>query len=109
MLSLEELITYAIENNGQLFNASLISCGATYALETAYEGSDTTTTSLSAKMLQLKELQDKAAIRQMLSCIEISSDEELEQAQELIITRGNIINKKNPIKVKIYKHRGKKQ
>lgn len=108
MLSLEDLIIYATENYGHLFNTSLMACGATYALETAYDGADTMTASLSAKTLQSKELKDKAAIREMLSCIEISSDEELEQAQELIITRDNIIKKQNPIKVKIYRQGGKK-
>lgn len=109
MLSLEELIIYAMENYGNLFNASLITCGGTYSLETAYDGADSMTASLSAKILQSKEQKDKAAIREMLNCIEISSEEDLDQAPELIIARDNIINKQNPIKVKVYKQKGEKQ
>lgn len=106
MLSLEELIVYTLENYGYLMKDSLLTCVGTYALESAYDSADSITASLSAKTIQSKEAKEKAAIRQMLECIELSSDKELEEAKELIIERDNKINKQEPIKVKVYKQRG---
>ncbi len=106
MLSLEELLIYAIDNYGNLLNSSLLTAGITCALETAYDSSESITASLVAKALHSKEEKEKAAIREMLDCMEITSIQELEDAQELIIEKDNKLKKQESIKVKVYRQRG---
>ena len=106
MLSLEEILIYATDNYGNLLNSSLLVTGITYALETAYDSSDSITMSLVSKFLESKEEREKAAIREILSYMEIASTEELEEAQELIIERDNKLKKQEPINVKVYRQRG---
>ena len=108
MSVVEELIKYTIENYDQVFSASLFANTMTFAGESLFDRRDTLTASVVAKTMQADDTKEQEMIREMLSFVEMISEEELQDGQELLLEKEKRLHLssqegKKIVKVKIEK------